>query len=94
MPFKRGFEPIRSSLEYLSKCPIKFIDNVKILTVNYNVPQSHITVRGRKFELHEGVIFFVNSVLLYLINYFNFLLPIYFRSQRFCHMDFATSTIS
>ena len=67
MPFKRGFEPIRSSLEYLSKCPIKFIDNVKILTVNYNVPQTNITVKGRKFELHEGVNNLVLDSVLYLI---------------------------
>ena len=58
MPFKRGFEPIRASLEYLGKRPIKFIDCVKILTVNYNVPQTNITVKGRKFELHEGVDYF------------------------------------
>ena len=54
MPFKQGFAPIRRSVQYLNQSPIVFIDKVKVMTINYNVPQKYFT-KKTEFPQHEGM---------------------------------------
>ena len=54
MPFKQGFAPIRRTVQYLNQSPIVFIDKVKVMTINYNVPQQFFT-KKTEFPQHEGM---------------------------------------